>query len=374
MRSSMTPWPGSGVERQSEIVSPANTALGSRVSSCRARPDGAALADGPRHVLNPQVLVEARNPGHALGQRTLSLQPRRDAAVGQLGVVVHGGAIDLGGADGARRVDDHLHHHRLTVLALVQGREVGGEPLRQHREDAGRGVDAGGVLRGVAGRWPAPRREGVDISNGHPEPARPVGQGLRHRELVEVGCRLCRSSKREARRSRTDGGAGGGTVDRVELRDRGGGNSGQASSSMAWLAMSCRIPRAARPCHSCALPDPSGSTMDRAAASGCYLPCLGRHLALVVSFVSTCAGGRFALKFRDRLHLILGFTAGVVTRRGRLRSCCRGFALRGGAQAGPLLPMVGAGSGFLLFHAVEKLALIQQPRSRATRTTTRRSA
>ena len=29
------------------------------------------------------------------------------------------------------------------------------------------------------------------------------------------------------------------------------------------------------------------------------------------SFLSTCAGGLFALKFRDRLHLILGFTAGV---------------------------------------------------------------
>src|SRR6185503_8823407 len=32
----------------------------------------------------------------------------------------------------------------------------------------------------------------------------------------------------------------------------------------------------------------------------------------LVSFLSTCAGGLFALKFRDRLHLILGFTAGVL--------------------------------------------------------------
>jgi zinc transporter ZupT len=32
----------------------------------------------------------------------------------------------------------------------------------------------------------------------------------------------------------------------------------------------------------------------------------------LVAFLSTCAGGLFALRFRDRLHFILSFTAGVL--------------------------------------------------------------
>ncbi|HTN94505.1 MAG TPA: hypothetical protein VMJ33_07995, partial [Gallionella sp.] len=32
----------------------------------------------------------------------------------------------------------------------------------------------------------------------------------------------------------------------------------------------------------------------------------------LATFFSTCMGGLFALKFRDRLHFILSFTAGVL--------------------------------------------------------------
>jgi len=32
----------------------------------------------------------------------------------------------------------------------------------------------------------------------------------------------------------------------------------------------------------------------------------------LATFVSTCAGGLFALRYRDRLHYILSFTAGVL--------------------------------------------------------------
>ena len=35
-------------------------------------------------------------------------------------------------------------------------------------------------------------------------------------------------------------------------------------------------------------------------------------LLSLATFVSTAAGGLFALKFRDRLHLILSFSAGVL--------------------------------------------------------------
>ena len=38
-------------------------------------------------------------------------------------------------------------------------------------------------------------------------------------------------------------------------------------------------------------------------------------LFALTAMISTAAGGLFALRFRDHMHLILGFTAGV--RRGR---------------------------------------------------------
>jgi zinc transporter ZupT len=78
----------------------------------------------------------------------------------------------------------------------------------------------------------------------------------------------------------------------------------------------------------------------------------------LVSFVSTCAGGLFALKFRDRLHLILGFTAGVVLGVVAFDLLPEVFALVAEHGLDPSMPMVALVVGFLLFHAVEKLALI----------------
>ena len=76
------------------------------------------------------------------------------------------------------------------------------------------------------------------------------------------------------------------------------------------------------------------------------------------TFVSTSLGGLFALRNRDRLHLILGFTAGVIL----------------GVVAFDILPeisdlahktgtdfkaaMVALAAGFLFFHGVEKWLLI----------------
>jgi ZIP family zinc transporter len=78
----------------------------------------------------------------------------------------------------------------------------------------------------------------------------------------------------------------------------------------------------------------------------------------LVSFLSTCAGGLFALKFRDRLHLILGFTAGVLLGVVSFDLLPEVFALVRDHGLDPSLPMVALVVGFLLFHAVEKLALI----------------
>ena len=35
-------------------------------------------------------------------------------------------------------------------------------------------------------------------------------------------------------------------------------------------------------------------------------------LIVVAAFCSTCAGGLFALRLKDKLHLVLGFSAGAV--------------------------------------------------------------
>ena len=78
----------------------------------------------------------------------------------------------------------------------------------------------------------------------------------------------------------------------------------------------------------------------------------------LVSFLSTAAGGLFALKFRDRLHLILGFTAGVVLGVVSFDLLPEVFALVRDHGLDPGRPMVALVVGFLLFHAVEKLALI----------------
>jgi len=78
----------------------------------------------------------------------------------------------------------------------------------------------------------------------------------------------------------------------------------------------------------------------------------------LVSFLSTCAGGLFALRFRDRLHLILGFTAGVLLGVVSFDLLPEVFALVREHGLDPARPMVALVVGFLLFHAVEKLVLI----------------
>jgi zinc transporter ZupT len=78
----------------------------------------------------------------------------------------------------------------------------------------------------------------------------------------------------------------------------------------------------------------------------------------LVSFLSTCAGGLFALKFRDRLHLILGFTAGVLLGVVSFDLLPEVFGLVQEHGLDPARPMAALVVGFLLFHAVEKLALI----------------
>jgi zinc transporter ZupT len=74
--------------------------------------------------------------------------------------------------------------------------------------------------------------------------------------------------------------------------------------------------------------------------------------------VSTLVGGLFALRFAGARHLILGFTAGVLLGVVGFDVLPELFELTRAHAIDPLAPMAALVTGFLLFHASEKLLLI----------------
>lgn len=81
-------------------------------------------------------------------------------------------------------------------------------------------------------------------------------------------------------------------------------------------------------------------------------------LVALATFVSTGLGGLFALKFRDRLHRILGFTAGVLLAVVAFDLLPEIVKLTNETRSDFTVPMVALVVGFLAFHIVEKLTLI----------------
>jgi ZIP family zinc transporter len=81
-------------------------------------------------------------------------------------------------------------------------------------------------------------------------------------------------------------------------------------------------------------------------------------LLAAAAFASTAAGGVFAIRYRQYLHLILGFTAGVLVGVVGFDLLPEIFRLTSEYGVEPSRPMVALVGGFLLFHAVEKLVLI----------------
>ena len=81
-------------------------------------------------------------------------------------------------------------------------------------------------------------------------------------------------------------------------------------------------------------------------------------LLAVTTFFSTLAGGLLALRFHNRLHLILAFTAGVLIGVVAFDILPEAFGLaeRHGLDATPA--MIALVVGFLLFHTLEKFVLI----------------
>jgi len=83
--------------------------------------------------------------------------------------------------------------------------------------------------------------------------------------------------------------------------------------------------------------------------------------AILLSFAtlfSTVAGGLFALKFRDRLHFVLSFSAGVLLGVVSFDLLPEIFQLARAQAVAPTGALIALMVGFLLFHAIEKLVLV----------------
>ncbi len=80
----------------------------------------------------------------------------------------------------------------------------------------------------------------------------------------------------------------------------------------------------------------------------------------LLTFVSTGAGGLLAFRFRDRLHLVLGFTAGVLLGVVAFELLPEIFERSQELGRDPTSAMVALVAGFLLFHGIEKFLLVHQ--------------
>ncbi len=79
---------------------------------------------------------------------------------------------------------------------------------------------------------------------------------------------------------------------------------------------------------------------------------------IVMTFFSTFLGGLVGLKFKDKLHLILGFTAGVILGVIAFDLFPEIIEMVSSTGISPMVPMIALVVGFLLFHIAEKSILI----------------
>jgi len=77
-------------------------------------------------------------------------------------------------------------------------------------------------------------------------------------------------------------------------------------------------------------------------------------LLAVLTVVSTAVGGVVVLRSRDRLHLVLGFAAGVMLGLVAFDLLPELFDLSDATFGGVPAPMVAFAAGFLLLHVVER--------------------
>lgn len=82
------------------------------------------------------------------------------------------------------------------------------------------------------------------------------------------------------------------------------------------------------------------------------------YFVTIATFLSTLLGGLVALKYKDKLHLILGFTAGVLLAVVVFDILPEIFNLVDSLKVDIHGPMIALVLGFLIFHIFEKLLLI----------------
>ena len=80
------------------------------------------------------------------------------------------------------------------------------------------------------------------------------------------------------------------------------------------------------------------------------------YIFAVLTFISTLIGGLVGIKYQDKLHLILGFTAGVLLGVVSFEIFPEIIKLVGNGDS--IRPMVALVLGFLGFHILEKTLLI----------------
>ena len=77
-----------------------------------------------------------------------------------------------------------------------------------------------------------------------------------------------------------------------------------------------------------------------------------------LAFIFTFAGGLVALRYRDKLHLILGLTAGVILGVVAFDIFPEIIELIETTRVESIYPMIALVGGFLLFHILEKTLLL----------------
>ncbi len=79
-------------------------------------------------------------------------------------------------------------------------------------------------------------------------------------------------------------------------------------------------------------------------------------LITIAAFVATLIGGLFALRFKDRLHLILGFSAGAIIGVAFFDLMPEAIELGSAFEAGTMLSITAF--GFLVYMLLDRLALL----------------
>ncbi len=78
----------------------------------------------------------------------------------------------------------------------------------------------------------------------------------------------------------------------------------------------------------------------------------------IFTIISTTIGGLFAIKYREKLHSILGFTAGIILGVVAFDLLPEIFDQIRLMSISPELPMIALVSGFLTFHIIEKSIIL----------------